>query len=126
MNRERFTELLSEYETIGITGMPISGKTIYTEMVTDRHLLHTDHLTHHTFRDRPLIVEEELSMYERWVLAGVHVPYIMVKTGIIPDCVVWLPGPRTELEGRQKSFGKGVRTLFFRWKRENPDVPVET
>ncbi len=124
MDRERFAELLEEYDRLVVTGMPIAGKSIYSEMVTDRHLLHSDHLTHHPFRDRPAIMARELAEYERWVLAGVHAPYMMVKTGLLPDVVIWLPGPRTELEGRQKSFAKGTRTLFFRWKREHPDVPV--
>ena len=124
MDKERFAELLEEYETIAITGMPISGKTIYTEMVNDRHLLHTDHLHSIPFSERWQAISDELRHYDRWVLAGVLVPLWMIKSHSHPQVVVWLPGPRTELEGRQKSFGKGVRTLFYRWKRENPDVPV--
>lgn len=122
---ERFEELLKAHEKIAVTGMPIAGKTIYTEMVHDRHLLHTDHLHHLPFHDRWEIIQTELSHYPRWVLAGVLVPHVMVKTGLQPDCVIWLQGPRAELSQKQKSFAKGVRTLFYRWKRENPGIPVE-
>lgn len=124
MTKEHFETLLDEYDTIGITGVPISGKTIYSEMVHDRFLLHTDSLHHIPFAERWQVISDELSHHSRWVLAGVLVPLWMVKSHCHPQVVVWLPGPRTELEGRQKSFGKGVRTLFYRWKRENPDVPV--
>ena len=124
VDRERFAELLEEYDTIGVTGMPISGKTIYTEMVHDRHLLHTDHLHSIPFLSRFQIITDELGHYDRWVLAGVLVPLWMVKSHCHPQAIVWLPGPRTELEGRQKSSAKGTRTLFYRWKREHPDVPV--
>lgn len=125
MNRERFAELLQRYDKIAVGGMPIAGKTIYTEMVQDRHLLHTDHLHHISFHDRWPIVESELSVYPKWVLAGVLVPHILVKTGLQPECIVWLQGPRAELSAKQKSFAKGCRTLFYRYKRENPEIPVE-
>ena len=125
MTREKFEVLLVRHDKIVVTGMPVSGKTIYTEMVRDRHLLHTDHLSHIPFSDRWDIVASELSHYLRWVLAGVLAPHVLVKTGIVPDVVVWLQAPRAELSDRQRSFGKGVRTLFYRWKRMNPGVPVE-
>jgi hypothetical protein len=124
MDSERFAEILDEFEKIAVTGMPISGKTIYTEMVRDRHLLHTDHLSHLPFSSRWQIIEDELSHYMRWVLAGVLVPLTMTKTSVSPDAVIWLMGPRSELSPRQKSFAKGTRTVFYKWRRENPNVPI--
>jgi hypothetical protein len=122
----KFADLLAQYPRIAIAGPPRTGKTTYTEQVSDRPVIHTDDWMYTPWRELPAQVAAACTGLTSFVLEGVRAPDVLRTAGVEVDAVVWLSKAKVQQTPEQRAMGIGVHTVLEHWAGLHPEVPIVT
>jgi hypothetical protein len=117
---------LAAYKRIAITGAPGTGKTSYSNQVTDRPVIHTDDWMTQPWDEVPLLVKAKCDETpDAFIVEGVQVPRTLRK-GLEVDAVLYLSKPLEPQTPAQIALGKGLTTTLSEWAQTHPNVPILT
>jgi hypothetical protein len=122
----KLRNVLAAYKRIAITGAPGTGKTSYSNQVTDRPVIHTDDWMNEPWSEVPVLVKAKCEETpDSFVVEGVNVPRTLRK-GLEVDAVVYLTKPLEYQSPAQVAMGKAVGTVLTEWASTHPNVPIIT
>lgn len=122
----KLRNVLAAYKRIAITGAPGTGKTSYSNQVSDRPVIHTDDWMQEPWPEVPFLVKAACeSAGEMFVVEGVNVPRTLRK-GLEVDAVIYLDKPLEAQTKAQVALGKGLTTTLTEWAATHPNVPILT
>jgi hypothetical protein len=121
-----FQDLLDQYPRLVIAGAPRTGKTTFTNRVSDRPVIHTDDWMDWPWKEVPVLIAAACVGLDSFVLEGVRAPDVLRKTELAVDAVLWLSKPKVKQTAAQLSMGIGVHTVLEQWSPLHPEVPIIT
>jgi len=104
-------EILRRYPRVAVTGGPVTGKSIVTDAVTDRPVIHSDNIAHgdtHTAWSRHSAdVKHEAEQHQRFVVAGIAADRA-VRKGLEVDAIIHARRPRDRYTRGQRTLKKQI------------------
>lgn len=94
-------DLLKRYNRIAVVGGPVTGKSIITEAVTDRPVIHSDDLHDSSWSGKSEDLKKEAEKHDRFVIAGIAADRA-VRKGLEVDVLVHCTRPRRAYKTGQR------------------------
>ena len=96
-------DVLRQHKRIAVVGGPVTGKSMLTDEVTDRPVIHSDEIPHEniSWSEHSHRVKEKAEKEESFVVAGVAADRA-VRKGLQVDAIVHCTEPRTKYKSGQR------------------------
>lgn len=108
---------------IAIVGGPVTGKSLLTDQVTDRPVIHSDDIPHDgiSWSEHSERVKQEAEKHESFVVAGVAADRA-VRKGLEVDLIVHCTEPRVRYSAGQRTLKRQIDARVQGLKRAG--IPV--
>ena len=121
-----YRDILKKYRRVAVVGGPVTGKSIVTDSVSDRPIIHSDDIPHEdiTWSEHSQAVKEACERHETFVVAGIAADRA-VRKGLEVDAIIHCTESRALYSQGQRTLKKQIDQRVKKLSKSIPTFTLE-